>query len=599
MRTARWLATVALAGILLFSSSSVVAPFTLGHGAGTGLRVSAQLPDTPSLSAAGHVVRVEPIGTNRAPTRPVDAAVPGRESGTSLSGPASKGVEYSGPDAIASSVGVQIRVPDDLPATTDQYYVAVSLFDGAESYDQVGLANDNGSWQIYYSAVSSCDTRPDVHWNAFSLTRDAVYRFEISVGAGGDILFAAYAGGSTSVWQQTVHTGATYLDLDSTMACGASTLPDYTESQVVYTAALTNPPYNFDLANATEDGAAETEWLGLPGSVDPSGTVRNGSNVTIYNQPFTLSFVAPGDSVSIETTGLLQYLDVTVAVALVGPATTPIELQNYTMPSGWTFNATPPSSNGSFQSIVKLGIPAGVGPGVYVVGLQAVNSSGLPNRIALVLTILTHLVLTIETSPASGAIDANETATWRPNASGGLPNYTYIWSAIPQNCQVVGSVAVCRFTTPGTYPLEVGVEDALHYFWYQNETYVVRADPHLVGPPAPVSLALGGVLSLSLNLTGGLAPFKIVWQGLPPGCSTVNGTTLACRPSTAGAYAVAVTLVDSTGFQEYFPIRVTVVSPSATPALPWEDVGLAFVGAGLLVMIAACTLLLFRRRKIR
>jgi hypothetical protein len=136
----------------------------------------------------------------------------------------------------------------------------------------------------------------------------------------------------------------------------------------------------------------------------------------------------------------------------------------------------------------------------------------------------------------------------------------------------------------------------VHYVWYQNETYLVLADPVLTPPAGSVSLELGGILSLSLALSGGLPPYAIAWQGLPPGCSTINGTTLACRPTGAGPFTVVVTLVDGTGFREYVPISVSVDTPGTVPQAPWEEVGLAFVGAGLLVMITACALLLLRRR---
>jgi hypothetical protein len=592
---------IVLVGVLLLSSAVAGAPSST-----SSTRDRSELPVSGGPATAV-VTGSEPASV---PTDPVGGGGPGRVPSVATlppsvlgrpldTTPVAEGVEYSGPSSIASSVGVDLRVPDDLPAATDRYYVAVSAFDGAESYDQVGLANDNGSWQVYYGAASTCGTRPDTHWNAFGLSRGAMYRFSIAIETGGEVVFAAFTPAGTSVWQETVHTGATYFALDGTMVCGSATVPGYTETQEVYATAFANPPYNFVLTNATEDGTPETDWLALPGAADPGAIARNGSNVTIFNQPFTISFGPSGDSLSLETTGFSQILRLQVEVQVQRTTTTPIEVQNYTVPSGWSFTAAPFEANASFSSNVTIGVPAGVTPGLYVVGLQAVNSSGLPNRIALVLTVLDRLVLMVVGRPTSGAIDANETATFDPNASGGLPAYAYIWPNLPAGCNVTDAVAVCRFASAGNFSLDVGVEDALHYAWYQNETYQVLRDPRLSAPPGDLSLSLGGSLQVALLLSGGLSPYAIDWLGLPPGCSTVNGTSLTCLPTSAGHYAVTVVLTDATGFQTSLPLAVTITTSAAAATLPLETIGLAFVAAGLLVLIAACGLLLLRRRRAR
>jgi hypothetical protein len=590
--------TVLLVGALLVSAgpSLAASPLSTGPGHESGL------PGVWAVSASAPVH--DRTGPSHAPFPApgtggsiYSKAVSSRHASPHGTTPAAEGVEYSGASAIASSVGVEVRVPDDLPSATDLYYVALSVFDGAESYDQVGLANDNGSWQVYYGAATACDTRPDAHWDAFSLDRNVTYRFEISIQTGGEVIFGAFDPSGSSLWQETVHTGATYFELDSTTVCGSATDPGYTETQEVYTAALSSPPYNFVLTNATENGLPESEWLGLPGSVDPSATVRNGSNVTIFNQPFTISFGAPGDRVSLEATNQPQSLGVAVSVDVEGLTTTPIEVQNYTEPSGWRFSANPGQASASFQSKVTLLIPPDVSPGVYVVGIQAVNASGLPNRIALVLTVLNRLVLTVVSTPLSGSIDANETATFDPNASGGLPNYTYRWTLPPTGCVVVATEATCRFTAPGTYSLEADVTDALQYAGYQNESYTVRPDPQLAISTPSFDLGLGSGLNVSVALTGGLEPFQIYWQGLPPGCPPVNGTDLTCTPHQAGHYSVTLTVTDSTGFRTSLSLSVGVATSPSGSTVPLEALGLDFVAAGILVLIAACALLLVRRNR--
>jgi hypothetical protein len=490
-----------------------------------------------------------------------------------------------------------MSLPDDLPPASDRYYVALSIFDGAESYDQVGFANDNGTWQVFYADATVCNTEPHTHWDAFSLERNTNYTFGISIDGGGVILYQAHEGPGAAIWTETVHTGATYLQVESTQTCGTSVVPGLTETEEVYAASLGTPPYNFVLTNASQDGHPEGSWLDLAGSGNSTTIARSGSNLTIFNEPFTVSFASLSDQVTIEAANSSQDLQTTVSVAMEYSGQM-IGLSASTSAASWRFSASPDSANASFDSVVSVDIPPAIAVGTYVVEIEASNAAGLSNRIALGITALPGLALSVLPIPSSGQIDARETATLSPNATGGRPAYAYSWTTLPHGCSANSEeIVTCQLTTPGTYSLLAGVADTLAYAIFQNVRLVVAPDPVLTSGSASTTVGVDSTLSLNATLSGGIGPFAVSWQGLPPGCSSVNSTILRCLPAVAGEYSVTVTSTDLTGYRASLTFSVSVENPVGTLALPLGTVGLILVAAGLIILIATCAVLLARRHR--
>jgi len=60
---------------------------------------------------------------------------------------------------------------------------------------------------------------------------------------------------------------------------------------------------------------------------------------------------------------------------------------------------------------------------------------------------------------------------------------------------------------------------------------------------------------------------------------------------------VTLTVTDATGFRTSVSVSVMVQTASSGSSLAPETIGLDFVAAGLLVLIAACALLLVRRNR--
>ncbi|MCI4365541.1 MAG: hypothetical protein L3K10_05720 [Thermoplasmata archaeon] len=596
--TSRSVGAVLFALALLVASPSLWAPAQASPATG---------PPVAPFGAQSHDFVASPTGPfSGDPTHPSLASLPATPATTSgtnpravraSNSPTSAGVEYSGATVIAPNVQTTMEVPDDLPAASDLYYVALSAFDGAQSYDQLGFANDNGSWQVFYAVAATCGTRPVQHFDAFPLTRGSTYSFNMSIYGGGVILFEVLQGTAGEIWQETAHTGGTYFEVWPSQNCGTKIVPGFTETEVLYSTASAVPPYNFVFLNTVENGRPESSWVNLPASTAPASVVHNVSTVTIYNERFSVAFAQGLDTYSIEAAFYPQQLETMVSVSVFALSSANISLGNYTVPALWKVSASPLSANVSFSSQVSLSIPTGVAPGTYVVGIEAGNGSGSTNRIALVVHVLPGLNLTILPHPASGQVDANETVTFLPNATGGLPGYTYTWSVLPLGCTWSGSEATCRFASPGLVVLDSGVTDGLHYIEYRNQSFQVLPDPVLTATSGVVTVQAGDALSLAASLTGGLPPFVVRWTGLPPGCSTVNGTLLSCHPVGTGRYSVTVAAADSTGFRTSLTFVAQVQTPGGSSLLSGTNGTFVLVGSALVALIAVCAIVLVRRRK--
>lgn len=75
--------------------------------------------------------------------------------------------------------------------------------------------------------------------------------------------------------------------------------------------------------------------------------------------------------------------------------------------------------------------------------------------------------------------------------------------------------------------------------------------------PAPAEVDTP--LTFSVNLTNGTAPYTFAYSGLPPGCSSRDGSLLVCVPSSNGSYQVSVAIQDSTGYSWTTSLTVVVL----------------------------------------
>jgi hypothetical protein len=204
---------------------------------------------------------------------------------------------------------------------------------------------------------------------------------------------------------------------------------------------------------------------------------------------------------------------------------------------------------------------------------------------------------------AAGAVALNVSAS----ALEGAPPFD--WAVVPGLSAVNGSAEAgtlsasgsfawnATYRTEGTLGVTVTVVDAAGVSAVVNLTVLLA--PRLsisaqVDPDGP------GLVTLVLNVSGGVAPFAYrwndssgdVWNGSAAGAGTL---VLREAPDTSGSCSFSVVLVDALGMSASSQVRANVPARGAGPD-PGSGAMTALVVAGLLGMVASAVLLLRRRR---
>ena len=160
---------------------------------------------------------------------------------------------YSGAAHTATWIIAQVAVPSaDKPDSSEFYYVLLSAWDLAGSYDQIGFSNDNGVWGLtesYTTGVNpiTCAGSPTYIYsaNAMALTSGQGYLFAMTTVSGPGTWLEAYSvqpTGRTLVYALHVLTGAANPGLTvQGFFCGYYDYTVYQETYGTTTYAYPNP----------------------------------------------------------------------------------------------------------------------------------------------------------------------------------------------------------------------------------------------------------------------------------------------------------------------------------------------------------------------
>ncbi len=178
------------------------------------------------------------------------------------------GVEYNSINTTANSIAATMQIPSSTPAS-GYYYVILSVWDSAGSYDQIGFQDQFGTWTSIYSWSNWIGTPPlkpqYKSWSdspyssignadSISLSPGATYIFRISIKSGNVTYIISGSKNSTVLWSKTIYTGGNVLNIDAINYHNSSGSqigsPGYTVYEEVHFETGSSPQYNFSFYNS-------------------------------------------------------------------------------------------------------------------------------------------------------------------------------------------------------------------------------------------------------------------------------------------------------------------------------------------------------------
>ena len=197
------------------------------------------------------------------------------------------GVQYSGSNGTATSISVPVSVPEDRPQN-NFYYVLTSVWDSAGSYDQIGFANNHGSWVVAYSTSPYCAGTNHNTWNTVYnytpfLSIGSTYIFNMSLAAG-------YVDFVVGNWSATIYTGASTFYTNNTYTCDSKLWYGFTEYEEIYNSPSSAPPYQFVFGQTLVNNQTDMSWTRMSDN-SPSWltVVITSKTVSIDNEPFAIT----------------------------------------------------------------------------------------------------------------------------------------------------------------------------------------------------------------------------------------------------------------------------------------------------------------------
>ncbi|MGI0139891.1 MAG: InlB B-repeat-containing protein [Thermoplasmata archaeon] len=309
----------------------------------------------------------------------------------------------------------------------------------------------------------------------------------------------------------------------------------------------------------------------------------SGMRMTTFNGAYALSITPPGNTTFIRwaTQGGVSVTSPTSASTVInvsGPGTIfaierpptlalgPIS----TSPSppeielGDSFTASIPIVSGASPYASTWTLPPGCAarPGAISITCSPSIAGTFPVSVAITdafgavamspaqfVTIVPHFAVAQLTVSPSIEVTLNAHITLRANVTGGFSPFTFSFSGVP-GCVGTSSsgMLACTPSAAGTFTVTVTATDGRGVI--ENRSTAIVVNPALAIQLAvnAAQVTVGASVVFSASPSGGTAPYRYAYFGLPAGCNaTANPTRFTCSPSAAGAYNVSLLASDSGG----------------------------------------------------
>ncbi|HEY6238219.1 MAG TPA: hypothetical protein VIZ68_03425, partial [Thermoplasmata archaeon] len=286
------------------------------------------------------------------------------------------GSVYNATPFNSTHLSAKIHVPLDRPQSTDFYYVLLSVWDDASSYDQVGFANANGVWGFTYSSTDYCASNYFFSPDAFELTPGVTYNFSMFL-SGGSVTFNGTDPSGVVVFTYQQFTGGSSFVNQGFYDCNGTSYYDLTDYEEVYQTNNSAPPYVFYFTSNVADAHPFSGWgpwdtPPLPAAIS---VLVQGPDTTIANTPFDLQIVSTPSSVLMVVNASPRSFNFTVrAVSLVPNGSIPLWI--YSLPGAWSGSVSRASGTPPVTSVVNFTVPGSSSVGNFTVGIAAGDPAG-------------------------------------------------------------------------------------------------------------------------------------------------------------------------------------------------------------------------------
>lgn len=165
---------------------------------------------------------------------------------------------------------------------------------------------------------------------------------------------------------------------------------------------------------------------------------------------------------------------------------------------------------------------------------------------------------------APSAVDANSTASFSVQVSGGSGAYVTAFHGLPPPCNDSGTATVvCRPAVVGSYNVSVTARDSSGNSTAVAALVSILPGPHISVASSPAAIDPGQSVTFRVTEGGGEAPYAVDYTGLPSGCAPA-APEFSCTVGTPGIYSVEARLTDSLGIEaSSAPATFTVAAPLA------------------------------------
>jgi PKD repeat protein len=366
------------------------------------------------------------------------------------------------------------------------------------------------------------------------------------------------------------------------------------------TASGGSPPYTYEWdfgdGSPLASGASTAHTYTQAGTFSARATVTDSAGLAAVDVvPITVTIqVGPPVISAFSATPATVEVGTPTTLQVTASGGVPPLYYNYTgLPAGCLWADTPSLSCTPTAS------------GTFTVRVYVNDSDHMSATTTTVLTVTPTssgpVIVAFQAVPSTltAGTDTNLTVS----AHGGTGTLSYAYTGLPPGCVSSDLASLeCRPSTAGVYLVTVTVTDAVGL---QASASVTLTVEQVSGGPtissfdaAPASVATGATSVLTVVASGGTGALHFYFTGLPPGCSSLDQTSLSCTPTSPGDFTVRVYVNDTSGNSATATTLLTVtgsaIVPSAAPAAP--DYGLYLGGAALAVAVLALVVAILRRR---